>query len=115
MIWPFVHFDRQRGQELPLLEVPPTLMDGAIFYQRVMPDEGRREVEAHVDAVKAAGGAAVFDWHLEELNPRRLNGAGAVFADVLRVLARDSDALWTTPVELARWWRERSERIAKAA
>src|SRR5581483_3590238 len=87
MIWPFVPFDRTRGREAPLLEVPPTLMDGAIFYHPVTAEEGRRQIEAHVDAVKAAGGAVVFDWHLEELNPARLNGAGPVFADFLRGLA----------------------------
>ena len=115
MIWPFVPFDRRRSEELPILEVPPTLMDGAIFYQRVTAEEGRRQIEAHVDAVKAAGGAVVFDWHLEELNPVRLNGAGPVFAEFLRALADDPDAHWATPVEVARWWRERRERIAQAA
>jgi hypothetical protein len=113
MIWPFSPFERQRGQEIPLLEVPPTLMDGAIFYRNVTSQEGRRQIEAHVDQVKSAGGAVVFDWHLEQLNPARLHGAGAVFAEVLGDLAGDSAAYWATPIEVARWWRERRERIAR--
>lgn len=111
MIWPFAPFDRRRGREVDLLEVPPTLMDGAVFYRAVTAEEGRRQIDAHVDAVKAAGGAVVFDWHLEQLNPGRLHGAGAALAGGLRALAGDSDAHWTTPIEAARWWRERRERI----
>ena len=112
MIWPFTPFDRRRGREAALLEVPPTLMDGAIFYRAVTAAEGRRQIDDHVAAVKAAGGAVVFDWHLEQLNPTRLHGAGAALADALRALAGDSGVHWTTPIEAARWWRGRRERIA---
>ena len=111
MIWPFAPFDRRREREVALLEVPPTLMDGAVFHRAVSAEEGRRRIDAHVDAVKSAGGAVVFDWHLEQLNPTRLHGAGAALADTLRALAGDSDAHWTTPIEAARWWRERRRRI----
>ena len=111
MVWPFAPFDRRRGREVPLLEVPPTLMDGAVFYRAVSAEEGRRRIDSHVDAVKAVGGAVVLDWHLEQLNPARLHGAGAALADALRALAGDSEAHWTTPVEAARWWRERRRRI----
>jgi hypothetical protein len=111
MVWPFTPFDPRQEREVVLLEVPPTLMDGAVFYRSVTAEEGRRRIEGHVDAVKAAGGAAVFDWHLEQLNPSRLHGAGGALADVLRSLAGDSDVHWTTPIEAARWWRERRARI----
>lgn len=112
MVWPFTPFDPRRENALALLEVPPTLMDGAVFYRAVTAEEGRRRIDAHVEAVKAAGGAVVFDWHLEQLNPTRLHGAGAALANVLRALAGDSDVHWTTPIGAARWWRERRERIA---
>jgi hypothetical protein len=113
MAWPFQPFDRERDEELPILEVPPTLMDGAIFYQRVTEAEGRAAILEHVRDVKRHGGAAVLDWHPEQLNPQRLRGAGAALSSVLPELAADHDAYWTTAAGAAAWWRTRRARIAE--
>jgi hypothetical protein len=115
MAWPFEPFDRERGETVPILEVPPTLMDGAIFYQHVTPREGQQRILDHVRVVKEHGGAAVLDWHPEQLNPRRLNGAGAALCAVLPQLAADSGVHWDTPVGLAAWWRRRRDLIEASA
>ena len=112
MAWPFHPFDRERSEAVPLLELPPTLMDGSIFYQRVSAEDGRRDIAAHLDEVKSANGAAVLDWHLEQLNPTRLNGAGAALISVLTELAADSDVWWATPDQVVTWWKARHERLA---
>jgi hypothetical protein len=115
MMWPFRPFDSERGEEVPILEVPPTLMDGAIFRTRVTAEEGRRRIEEHIGQVRKFGGAAVLDWHLEQLNPARLRGAGPVLGSVLAELAGDSDVFWATPAEIASWWRSRRARIEASA
>jgi hypothetical protein len=115
MMWPFRPFDSERGEEVPILEVPPTLMDGAIFRTRVTAEEGRRRIEEHIGQVRKFGGAAVLDWHLEQLNPARLRGAGPVLGSVLAELAGDSDVFWATPAEIASWWRSRRARIEAPA
>ena len=112
MAWPFDPFDRERGRTVPLLQVPPTLMDGAIFYRDVGHEEGRALIREHLDRLRGVGGAAVLDWHLEQLNPKRLRGAGPALRDVLHQLADASDVHWTTPVGLADWWCDRRRRIA---
>jgi len=112
LAWPFRPFDREQGAEVPILEIPPTLMDGGIFYRPVAAEEGRELIRAHVADVKRHGGAAVLDWHPEQLNPRRLHGAGAALVSVLPELAADADAHWTTPAALAEWWRGREARLA---
>jgi hypothetical protein len=115
MMWPFQPFDRERGVEVPILEIPPTLMDGSIFKRPVTRAQGREQIEAHLRYVRTHEGAAVVDWHLEQLNPARLHGAGPVLRDVLVDLAADSDVFWATPAQLASWWQTRRERIVASA
>jgi hypothetical protein len=115
MMWPFQPFDKERAEEVPILEVPPTMMDGSIFYRNVTAEEGRGRIEAHLNEVKELGGAAVLDWHLEQLNPSRLHGAGPVLTSVLAELANDSDAYWATPEQVAAWWQTRRELITASA
>jgi hypothetical protein len=111
MAWPFEPFDSERREAVSMLEVPPTLMDGGIFYRPVTPDEGRRLIEEHIGIVRELGGAAVLDWHLEQLNPARLRGAGTALVAVLAALAADSTVYWATPGQVAQWWRARRDRI----
>jgi hypothetical protein len=113
LLWPFRPFDRERRAPLTILEVPPTLMDGAIFYGRVDPEEGRRRIREHLALVEHHGGAVVLDWHLEQLNPARLHGAGPALRDVLLERAGDGEVWWATPAEAASWWRERARRLAR--
>lgn len=112
MAWPFDPFDRERGERVPLLQVPPTLMDGNIFYRDVTPEEGQAEIRAHFGDVFSSGGAVVLDWHMEQMNPGRLRNAGPLLAEVLRELAIDNDIWWPSAAQLAAWWLERRQRLA---
>lgn len=108
---PFTPFDVRRSEPVPMLQVPPTMMDGSIFYRPVAPAEAKRRMHAHLDLVRDCGGAAVLDWHLEQLNPARLQGAGPLLLEVLR--ERDAgDICWMTPLALRDWWLEREKRRA---
>jgi hypothetical protein len=111
MMWPFRPFDPERGEEVPILEVPPTLMDGSIFRPTVTLEAGRQLIEAHLGHVRRFGGAAVLDWHLEQLNPARLHGAGPVLRDVLTDLATDGDVYWAAPQQVVSWWETRHRLI----
>jgi hypothetical protein len=87
-------------------------MDGAIFYQAVAPEEGYEAIKRHVEQAFGIGGCVVFDWHMEQLNPKRLSGAGPVFAKVLLELAEDSNIFWACPSQLTDWWQDRQRRLA---
>jgi hypothetical protein len=115
MIWPFQPFDTERGEELPILEIPPTMMDGSIFYRRVGAAEGRRLIGLHIGRARELGGAAVLDWHVEQMNPARLHGAGPALVSVLSGLVGDSDVYWAAPHQLADWWLERRKLIQSSA
>ncbi|HEY0071350.1 MAG TPA: hypothetical protein VGE04_15400, partial [Chloroflexia bacterium] len=101
----------ERAKEVPILEVPPTLMDGGIFYHSVTPQEGYDRIKEHFSQVRKYGGAAVLDWHMEQLNPTRLRGAGPVLVRVLQELASDSDIYWATPDQIATWWQTRRKQL----
>jgi hypothetical protein len=114
MVWPFNPFDPTTASPVNLLQVPPTLMDGGIFYHPVTAEAAEAHLRSHFQQVFAEGGAVVLDWHLEQLNPARLQGAGPILLRVLADLAADSDIYWASPFELATWWQERRRRIAAA-
>lgn len=114
-VWPFQPFDRERGARLPILQIPPTLMDGNLFYQPIAPDDARTALRKHFDAVSAVGGAVVLDWHLAQLNPDRLHGAGPALVDILLARQDDGDLWWAAPYEMADWWQQRRARIWEAA
>lgn len=115
MIWPFQPFDRSRKSILPILEIPPTLMDGGIFYRPIAFEEGCRKIKEHVALAFKYDGAVVFDWHMEQLNAARLHGAGPALVSVLRELAQDSDVYWASPAEAASWWNLRRQQIKERA
>ncbi|MFT5142187.1 MAG: hypothetical protein ACI80V_001732 [Rhodothermales bacterium] len=105
MAWPFT--PPEGGG---LLQIPPTMMDGGVFYSSPSPQEGLRSVRHHLQTVFAAGGAAVLDWHLEQSNGARLSGAGPVLETALDSV-RGRDDIWiTTPADVLDWWKERARR-----
>jgi hypothetical protein len=109
--WPYQPFDPERGREVPILELPPTMMDGSVFYRPIDPDEAKLRVRSHIQTTKRHGGAVVLDWHLEQMNADRLQRAGPLLAEVLTDLVGDSDAYWAAPAELCDWWWKRRLKI----
>ncbi len=113
--WPFTPFDRERVEAVPILEVPPTLMDGAIFSNPVAHEEGCDRIRRHIQSIADQGGAVVLDWHLEQLNPSRLHGAGPALQEVLLEFAGESEIYWASPAEISDWWQLRRRQIAEHA
>ncbi|MBO6576731.1 MAG: hypothetical protein JJ896_13965 [Rhodothermales bacterium] len=102
LAWPFI------PNGTGLLQVPPTLMDGGLFYTGPEPAEGRAAIRRHLQTVFGLGGAAVLDWHLEQSNPTRLHGAGPALVDALDAVRARGDIWVTTPSDAADWWRHRA-------
>lgn len=112
MVWPFYPFDSERAEVTPILEIPPTLMDGGVFYNgSVQEDDLRRTIREHLKLVERYGGAVVLDWHVEQLNPARFHGVGPALTRVLADLSGDSDIFWASPAQLADWWNIRRQKL----
>ena len=80
--WPFRPLDRRDENELDIVQIPPTMMDASVFhYGESGGAEAANELDAHIDEVKKAGGCVVLNWHLAQIDPRRMNGAGPALSN----------------------------------
>ncbi|HEX3868443.1 MAG TPA: polysaccharide deacetylase family protein [Gemmatimonadaceae bacterium] len=70
---PYWCWDWSEGDELPLLEIPQHVMDGAVFrdFAPGGADDGLARVLRLVDDVQAVGGCLTLNWHPEYLNHSR--------------------------------------------
>ena len=110
MAWPYHPFDRDQDAAVAVLQLPPTLMDGAIFYHAEAAQHGDMRIVDHCRSVAEVGGMVMLDWHLEQLNPARLRGAGPALVRALSALPDQSEIFWALPREIEAWWSEREQR-----
>jgi hypothetical protein len=114
MVHPYTPFDPERGREIPILEIPCTIMDGGIFYKSVSSESAANTLDAHVRQVASRNGAVVLDWHIDKFNTERTPGAIEALQKVLFSLASDGSVFWANGVELAEWWKERQSMLQKS-
>ena len=109
-VWPYKLVLDRRDESKGLYEIPPTIMDGNIFYDKDSKENYINSINSHFSYVKSLNGCVVLDWHLEQSNFSRLNGAGRILEEVLDSL-NFSDCFVTSPEGLLEWWVEREKRI----
>ncbi len=110
--WPFNPYNKSTNAALDILEIPPTLMDGGIFYRDVSVAAGKKEILEHIDITFKHRGAVVLDWHLEQMNFERLNGAGKALVEALTEVSDDENIFWASPKEIYEWWVERRKKLS---
>jgi peptidoglycan/xylan/chitin deacetylase (PgdA/CDA1 family) len=94
-----------------LLEVPLTLMDGALFRgMSLSADDAERRTIAHLEGVERANGLAGLLWHPNAAAEALFPGWWRCFVAALDHLARRG-AWVTTTGEIAAWWGERERRL----
>jgi peptidoglycan/xylan/chitin deacetylase (PgdA/CDA1 family) len=108
---PFHPWDRARGRGHALIEVPLTLMDGALFRGLgLRPEEARRRTLAHLEAVERVGGMAGLLWHPNAAAEALFPGWWSCYIAALDHLA--ARGAWVASVgEIGAWWRERERRL----
>jgi hypothetical protein len=94
-----------------LLEVPLTLMDGALFRGLALDAaSAKQRTLAHLEAVEQVGGMAGLLWHPNAAAEALFPGWWDCFVAALDHLA--ARGAWVTSVsEIAEWWREREKRL----
>ncbi len=105
---PFAPWDAAAGRPHRLLELPLTLMDGALFRTLGLDGGGAAaRVREHLDVVERAGGLAVLLWHPNGAHERAFPGWWQAWEAALDALA--GRGAWVTDgATIARWWRERA-------
>jgi len=111
---PFHPWNIEAGSSHMLLEVPLTLMDGALFRSlRLDADAAIAAIHEHLDEVEAGGGLASLLWHPNAAAEDMFPGWWRAYDATLdRLAARGAWA--TSTVEIERWWRERTARLTAA-
>lgn len=99
------------GSARTMLEIPLTLMDGALFRgMGLSEDAAVSRTIAHLGAVERAGGLAGLLWHPNAAAESLFPGWWRCFVAALDHLA--ARGAWvTTAGEIATWWRERERRM----
>jgi len=102
MCHPFRPFNLTTGAELPILEIPPVIMDFSLFYYMRLSDEGAwRLVERLLGTVERYRGVLTILWH----NTHMAGNRGALYRKILEY-GRDRGAWMTGCGEVARWWAD---------
>jgi uncharacterized protein DUF7033 len=97
---PFRPFDRETESPLPLVCLPTTVMDRALFDGTRSFDEALESLRSLYRRTVEAGGAFVLDWHSHVLNPAVGHGAGRGLVEFV-AWAREQRAPLRRPLELA--------------
>ena len=109
--FPYFPFDSDRRERLEILEIPLTIMDCHLMcYPR---EKALKVAQEVIEELKTVGGLLVLNWHTESFcNRWRFEGYVDLFDQILRPLLCDSDAWFATPLEVAKWWKNRASRIS---
>jgi peptidoglycan/xylan/chitin deacetylase (PgdA/CDA1 family) len=108
--FPYWCWDYQKGESLPVLEVPQHIMDAGLFapnglqYKEALAIKHSMEI---MDAVESVGGCLTLNWH-----PHNVNDAKHwhVYKTLLEEANRRN--AWGCSVgELYQWWTNRERRI----
>ena len=107
---PFRPWNPERRAAHDLIEVPLTVMDGALF--RSLGLDGARataRTREHLERVEEVGGLAVLLWHPNAAAEEQFPGWWSSYCATLEWLA--ARGAWVTSAgEIADWWREQEAR-----
>lgn len=112
LAFPFRPYDLEEEKRLNILELPLTIMDGAVFGKGPK-DKG--EVLSRclqlLERVEKGNGLAVILWHLRSWYERDFPGWRWVYEQILSYLS-EKEAWVTSPGQIAKWWKKRSESVS---
>ncbi len=112
---PFHPWHAERAMPLHLLELPLTVMDGALFGTwKLSASLAFRRIEAILAAVEETGGLAVLLWHPASASGEHFPGWWDCYRETLRLLA-ERRAWVASGAEIAQWWLEREKLLAAPA
>ena len=111
LAFPFRPYDLEREKRLNILELPLSIMDGAVFGKgHPDKDEVLSRCLQLLHRVERGNGLAVIVWHQRSWYERDFPGWRWVYEQILSYLS-EKEAWVTSPGEIAKWWRKRSESV----
>jgi hypothetical protein len=113
---PYQPYDAKRRIQLDIVQLPPCWMDDQLFsYRALNPgDRGQVLTELVASTVRCEG-CLVTDVHDYVFDDALFPAWGATYAWLLAHVAERGDFWYALPRDIARHWRERSQRIAQSS
>lgn len=91
--FPYFPYSKDGEGPLSLLEIPSTIMDGAVLYEHRFIDKKSAisKVLNHIEEVKKTGGLAILDWHSYMWRDSWYPLWGDIYRNVLPIICSDKD------------------------
>lgn len=103
--YPFRPFSAKTGSYTGLVELPPTLMDGALFLSGKNSAQRRANLLSLSSMVRNTGGLMMLDWHSDSLWSSYMGNMTSDLLPILTEFASDSHCWFATAGEISEWCR----------
>jgi hypothetical protein len=112
---PFHLYDPVDKQAIPVLQIPTCLMDDHFFkyFKLSYFDSPRCEADALIESSRKHGGVFLADYHIRVFNSTFFPGWVESYKYLLNRITETSDYYSDTPIQIARHWTQREERILR--
>lgn len=106
---PHYPWDAPNGRAIEVLQIPPMLMDGALWYQPVGMERALEKVDRLLDMLVEHQAVGSIDWHVCTSHPANTDYRewGLCYQAILKRLASRSDIWVATCDEVRRYWESR--------
>jgi len=105
--FPFMLFDPVAGREVPVMEVPLSLMDSSFYwYQEVSPEKLFGTFRELLDVVEDHGGVLVILWHNNFFDDTLYREWADIYSRIIDMVKKRGAFIGTVS-EVSDWWRNR--------
>jgi hypothetical protein len=112
---PFHLYDPIRHRHARVLELPTSLMDDHLFKYFGLSyfSKPQFEIDALINSVKEHGGVFLVDYHVRGFNETFYPKWVETYKYILNKINEDGDFYSDTPLNIARYWKNREEDILR--
>ncbi len=101
--YPYHPYDPTNGVRCGLWELPPVMMDEALFKAGDTNEIRRMVFRDRVETVSRYGGCMTIDWHTDMLWDGHMDGLGMVLLDEIALIASEASCWVATPSQIIDW------------
>jgi hypothetical protein len=114
--FPFYPFDVVKNKRIDVLQLPPFLMDGSLFYKEDMTvEKGMEIINPYISNLLKYNGIGVVDWHVRTSFPstNSFNSWGKFYLEFLDYLKSKQEVWVTNAKEVYDWLDKRNKQLIK--
>jgi len=106
--FPFFPYNAHKNENIGILEIPLTVMDGTLGnYRKLKAENAKLVVFDLIENIRTYNGIGCFLWHNKYFDDLDYPGYGQLYNDVLKLLHNDN-AFVSSGKEVYKWWISRA-------